>query len=100
MSFQTRHGEALNRILAAYPPGPGLIAALETYCRTIEEQGARRDANELAATVCEGLHHGEAQGLKCLKCYMAEQHFTQEAVIEAEIEAKRSGTTPPPDSPD
>jgi len=96
MTFLSRHGESLNRIVAAYPVGPGLIAALETYCKTVEDQAFTRAKDHVAEGVCEGLHSGEAKGLKCLKCYMAEQHFHQEEIVSAEIaSANRQGGNDP-----
>lgn len=90
--FQTKHGEPISRILAAYNANPNalVVRALETYISTAESQAKQDAQNEVADNICEGLHQGEAKGLKCLKCYMAEQHFHQEEVVRAEIDAARS----------
>ena len=83
--FLTKWGEPVSRVLAAYPPGPGLIAALETLIRTAEDVTRTKMKDELAAQVCEGLHGGEPSGLKCRACYEAEQLIPMEMTVAAEI---------------
>jgi hypothetical protein len=35
--YRTRHADPIQRILAAYGQGPGLVSALETYVKSIED---------------------------------------------------------------
>ena len=75
------------RILNAYPFGsPGLLPALETICQTAEENGRRDSRDSLATEVCEGLHLDAPKGLKCRKCYEAEQGFATAEAVQAEID--------------
>lgn len=86
----SRHGESIQRIIQAYSQGPALVAALETYCKTLEDRAFTEAGKKTAEEVCEGLHAGPAMGLKCLSCYNAEHHIQQEMVVEAEIEQMRA----------
>ena len=88
--FLTKYGQSVAQVLAAYPPGsPGLIGAIETLIQTAEQNARMNAKDEIAATVCEGMHNGPASGLKCLSCYNAEVHFQQEMVVQAEMENLR-----------
>ena len=91
--FNSRWGEPLTRILAAYPPGPGLIAALETLIKSAEAQVQTRSRDELAAAACEGIHPGKAaSGIKCLTCYETMALAPVEATVAAEVAtARRQG---------
>jgi hypothetical protein len=78
----------IQQVLSTYQ-GPPLIQALEILIKSACERAAdiaRTDASD----VCEGLHVGEPRGLKCLKCYEAEQGFADVVAAEAEIEAAKS----------
>jgi len=89
MAFQTRYGQGIAQVLASYGvanPSAALIGALEVMVKTAEQNGKTMANTEIAQTVCEGLHAGPAAGLKCLKCYHAEHHFHEEAVVQAEID--------------
>lgn len=67
------HQDAFIRILNAYPAGsPVLIQALVTYVDGVVERAKAEMQNEVAETVCEGLHDGKPKGLKCRSCYDAE----------------------------
>ena len=82
--YRSRYGEPILRILQAYPSGsPGLIAALETICKTAEGQGHKQASMNLAASVCEDLHTGPSTGLKCLECHYAETQYTRIQEVEA-----------------
>jgi len=84
--FTSRYGEPLSRILAAYPVGPGLVAALETLIKTAEANVQVRHRDELAASVCEGIHPGKPpSGLKCRTCYETEALVSVEAGVVAEM---------------
>lgn len=85
----SRHIDLLSRILNAYPPGIALLTALDTYVRTCEDTARVRARDEVATTVCEGLHAGPAQGLKCGACYQAEMGAPYVMQVEAEIERER-----------
>jgi hypothetical protein len=85
----SRHHDPLGRILNAYPPGLALLTALDTYIRTCEDTARSRARDEVASTVCEGLHAGPAQGLKCMACYQAEANAPYLMQVEAEIERER-----------
>lgn len=89
----SRYTEPLMRILMTYPPGsPGLLVALETYIKTCLDRAHAEFNNELASTVCEGLHNGPAKGLKCLACYEAEVQVPMQMQVEAEREiGERAG---------
>ena len=102
MDYSTRYGDPIARVLAAYMPGvgvpPALIGALETLIKTAQQNVQQVMRDEIAATVCEGLHPGrEPKGLKCLRCYNAEHNFNEEIAIQAEMETKRSGIEPSED---
>jgi hypothetical protein len=86
VSFQTKYGESVARVLAAYEHGPALVAALETLISTACANAKAEVRDDFAERVCEGMHAGPAAGLKCLKCYLAEMHFNQEAIVRAEID--------------
>jgi hypothetical protein len=88
--FQSKWGEVVSRVLATYPPGsPGLITALETLCRTAEQEGEAKGRAATAVNVCEGLHEGPPNGIKCLSCYHVEVNYTEELVVQSEIDAAR-----------
>lgn len=88
MAF-TRWHDPIARVLAAYPGGPGLVAALETLIRTAEENAYTRAKDDLAQRVCEGVHPGPASGLKCRACYEAERIIPIENQVRAEMEVAR-----------
>ena len=88
--FKTRHGEILNRIVQSYPAGLGLVVALEAYVGTVEAQAYSKAKDEVAGTVCLGLHNGPPKGLACAACVQAEAIAPMLATVSAEIEmAKR-----------
>jgi hypothetical protein len=60
---------------------------LNALCHTAEENGHKAAKDALAQDVCEGLHVGPGSGLKCLKCYHAEQGFAAEEAVQAEMDA-------------
>jgi hypothetical protein len=66
--------------------GPGLLMALETYVKTMEDGAEARAEDKLAQAVCEQLHAGPAKGLKCLSCYNAEAGVPEMLKLEAERE--------------
>ncbi len=86
--FETEWGEAIGKVLAAYPMGsPGLVLALETLCKTAEERGHMEGTRTIAMGVCEQLHSTPATGLKCLQCYNAEQNYREETTVAMEVAA-------------
>ena len=87
MLFATRYGEGISRIVSAYPPGPMMVAALETLVSTIQQHAITAYKDTVAQSVCEGMHEGPPTGLKCLACYEAEQQFDMHRTVQAEIEA-------------
>lgn len=89
-NYQSKWGEVVARVLATYPPGsPGLITALETLCRTAEQEGEAKGRATTAVNVCEGLHEGPPNGIKCLSCYHVEVNYAEELVVQSEIDAAR-----------
>lgn len=88
--FRTKHGEPIMKILNAYPPGPVLAMALETYVQTQEELARDRTKEEVPAGICEGLHSGPGRGLVCKSCHDAEVGAPFEAQVIAEIEIARA----------
>jgi len=84
--FKTRHGEIINRLLQTYPSGLGLVVALETYIGTAEAQAYSKAKDEVAGTVCLGLHNGPPKGLACAACVQAEALAPMVAAVSAEIE--------------
>ena len=79
------HQDAFIRILNAYPMGsPVLIQALVTYVDGVVERAKLEAQNDMAETVCEGLHDGKPKGLKCRACYDAEMNAP--GVIEFEAD--------------
>jgi len=87
--FRTKHGEPIMKILSAYPPGPVLAMALETYVQTQEENAREKAREEVPTGVCEGLHSGPGRGLVCRACHDAEVGAPFVAQVEAEIEIAR-----------
>jgi len=81
----SRYTEPLTRILNAYPMGPGMLLALETYVKTVVESATARAEDELSRAVCEGLC-SSPRGLKCLACYNAEANVPQMLQLDAERE--------------
>lgn len=84
-----RYWDPISRVLAAYPTGQGLVTALETLISTAEANARTKARDEIASTVCEGLHAGPPSGLKCRSCYEAEQLIPMEASVAAEIQMKQ-----------
>jgi hypothetical protein len=88
-----RHTEPLMRILNTYPPGPGMVMALETYCATVEsrarDQGREEVRGDIAATVCQGLHASPPRGLVCEACHNAEVMAPINAQMMTELEEAR-----------
>ena len=83
--YLSQFGSAIEKTLATYGHLPRvLVRQLEKI--VLDAQARVRGAveAEIASTVCENLHDGPAGGLKCLKCYQAEQTFYRQAEIEAE----------------
>ncbi len=76
----SRHINALTKIMNSYPPGAALISAIITYIHGVEtrtEMRLRQElANAAAETACEGLHEGPAVGVKCQRCYEVEMGLT------------------------
>lgn len=98
--FQTRYGNAVAQVLAAYGvvnPSPALIAAMETLIKTAQDHAEIAGRDKIAQSVCEGLHKDDAAGLKCLKCYNAEHHFNEEIVVSAEISGSAEDSAPEAD---
>lgn len=89
MIFHTSYGENIQKILEAYGSSPRhvMIDALEKLIKTAQDNVRQQIRNEVATTVCEGLHDGPGVGLKCLLCYQAEQTFKTQIEVEAEIAA-------------
>ena len=82
----------IQKILSAYQPGsPALPKALHTLVQTAEEHARSTVRDEIAQTVCEGIHQGPGKGLKCRACYETELSFPIEDTIIAEIEANKGG---------
>ncbi len=77
----SRHINALTKIMNSYPPGAALISAIITYIHGVEtrtEMRLRQElANAAAETACEGLHEGPAVGVKCARCYETELGLLQ-----------------------
>ena len=98
MAFQTKYGEGISRVIAAYAPGmqnnPTLVSALEVMCKGAEDHGRVAYRDEVANGVCEGLHAGPGEGLKCRKCYDAEQDFNNITAVEMEMENALPQTNP------
>ena len=91
--FITMYGESLVRILEAYGGSPRhvLVSALEKLVLSAVENSKQEVRNEIARTVCEGIHDGiPSSGLKCLTCYQTELNFTGAQAVEAEIRAARA----------
>lgn len=84
-----RYTEGLIKVLHSYQ-GPPLVTALEILIATAEENAKVIAANEIAATVCEGLHEGPGKGLKCRQCYEAESSFAYTEAAEADIAMVKS----------
>jgi len=97
MANTTRYGDGISRVIAAYAPNaqnPTLVAALEVICKSAEEHGRVAFRDEVSEGVCEGLHEGPAEGLKCRKCYDAEQDFNNITAVEMEMENALPQTDP------
>lgn len=88
--WTTKHGEAINKILSAYPPGMVLMHALETYCKTVEDQGIRAGREAAVVPQCEALHSGPSRGAVCRACYEAETGAKAEMQFLAELEAAQA----------
>jgi hypothetical protein len=86
------YSQGIANILNAYDSMDQRIAAIQVLIATAEENQQRALVDEMAAEVCEGLHLGKAKGLKCRKCYNAEQNFNEEAKVEAEFAAAKERT--------
>lgn len=71
--YTTRWGEPIARILMAYPTPQLQVVALEKLLGTVEEYARSRAKDQIAQSVCEGMHEGVASGLKCRSCWEAEQ---------------------------
>lgn len=82
MSFH--HADAFTRIVNTYPPGPVLVQALVTYAEGVVERAKREAEQDMAQTVCQGLHDGPAKGLMCKTCYDAEQNAPGLIELEAQ----------------
>ena len=86
----TKHTDPITRILDAYPPGPGALLALETYCKTVEENALNRGRVEAQATtadtVCWRIHEGPASGLICQACYEAERLTPYVLQVQADMD--------------
>ena len=63
--------------------------AIETYIRTVEANARRAAADDVAATVCEGLHNGPPQGLMCRACHAAEVNAPFETQVLADMERSK-----------
>jgi hypothetical protein len=68
----SRHADPIMRVLAVYPPGPGLVAALCAYVDTMMAKAKADTRAETAGDVCEGLHPGAPSGVMCRSCHDAE----------------------------
>ena len=79
-----KHSDSFNRILNTYPPGPVLLQALVTYAEGVVERAKHEAEQDMAQTVCQGLHDGPAKGLMCRTCYDAEQNAP--GIIEMEAQ--------------
>jgi hypothetical protein len=84
--YRTKHADPIQRILAAYGQGPGLISALETYVKTVEDNARRDGQVDVAKEVCIGLHNGPPKGVMCSSCHDAEVNAPMMMNVEAEIE--------------
>ncbi len=84
MPAPVSYREPILRVLSLYPPGESLVTALTTLLNTAQERARIAARDEIAMTVCEGLHVGPAAGLKCRKCYEVEQRLGEEAAVESE----------------
>lgn len=84
--YRTKHADPLQRIVATYGQGPGLISALESYCQTVEDNARQAGKASAGEVACIGLHNGPSQGLVCKTCVEAERDAPMLAVVEAEIE--------------
>jgi hypothetical protein len=83
------YASKIQQVLNTYQ-GPPLIQALEILMKSAVERAvdiARSDASD----VCEGLHFGPGKGLKCIKCYEAEQGINDLIAAEAEITVMKEG---------
>lgn len=72
MQFKTRYGQAIVRVLQAYPVGTkSLIVSLEAIVQTAMDRTQTNSREQVAQDVCEGFHPGPANGLICKACYDA-----------------------------
>jgi len=70
--FKTQYGQAIVRVLQAYPFGSrSLIVALEAVVTTAMGRVVEESRNEIAQNTCRGLHPGEPSGVICLRCFDA-----------------------------
>jgi len=73
-------------IMNTYAAGPGLVSALEAYIATIEKQARVYAEDNMAKMVCEHLHDGEPNGIKCMSCYVAETTARDTLMVQSEID--------------
>lgn len=79
MKLRTRYGQAIMRVLAAYPPNsPSQIVALETLLITAMNNTQSESRDQMALSACQQLHIGPPKGVACGSCYEAlEQNKTE-----------------------
>lgn len=70
--YTTRWGEPIARILMAYPTPQLQVQAIEKLIGTVEDYARSRAKDQIAQSVCEGMHAGIGTGLKCRSCWEAE----------------------------
>ena len=87
--FRTKHADPVQRIMATYGQGPGLISAMETYCQTVEDNARQAGKADAGTTVCIGLHNGPSRGVMCRSCHDAEVNAPMLVNVEAEMEMNR-----------
>ncbi len=85
MIFRTKHAEPMQKILSVYAQGPGLIAALETYCQTVELNAIAKGEREAGNKVCVGLHSEPSRGVVCASCHDHELEAPIREQVEAEM---------------
>ena len=87
--YRTRHADPIQRILATYGQGVGLVSALETYCQTIEDNAKEAGKANAGDNVCIQLHSGPSTGLVCKACHEAEMGAQMLVQVESEMEMAR-----------
>lgn len=68
--FKTKYGQAVVAVLANYPPNSKqLCIAMETLIMTAMENTKSEGRDDIAMSICQGLHPGVGKGLVCGACH-------------------------------